>query len=489
MSRVFRTLSLAVTLGMVASASQAQTVAMYGEYHESNGIIVNIPQNPPVVPCVPPPRPAFTPMDPQFVAQIDPRPTGVNDARCHDREQHFFGSTMAPGVFNQPDVGNKGARIVNGGLAVGNPFTIPPFAFQQNLGPQVGIVIANAVRQLDTTFLAAMPGVDRIGPRPGPGITPMGAGPSYTPRTAMQLIPAPALTRMFSAMNWNNPGNGQNNGDPAGLVNRPSADFPVFRTAAGGNEVMTLRYNAGPNEFGGTMALLLDGRGRLNLVVSQFSAMLPNSWKPAFGTQPVGDQVPGWRLRNGAGFDYVAPGTQMAGRLKALFGAIPANLVTPMGAPRIAPSCGVVPPFPAGCNEINGADTFMGFPFIPTPMGGGPLIPAGGTFGTLKKANSDKHMFAWTTGTVSIIRTAVRNGVPQSDTITGMGYDTVTAMGLQRNVGMVAGSYTVRVDDTGTQLNTQLVGINLKFTPEPTATVALASGLGVLGLLAYRRRA
>ena len=62
--------------------------------------------------------------------------------------------------------------------------------------------------------------------------------------------------------------------------------------------------------------------------------------------------------------------------------------------------------------------------------------------------------------------------------------------GVQRNVGLVAGSYTRRLDGVPTlQLNTQLLGVNLKFTPEPGATVALVAGMGLLGLMATRRRA
>jgi hypothetical protein len=122
-------------------------------------------------------------------------------------------------------------------------------------------------------------------------------------------------------------------------------------------------------------------------------------------------------------------------------------------------------------------------------------LPAGGTLALLPKATSVKHQFALTTGTVSIVRVASRplQGGHFSDTLTGMGFDTVGLSplgGVQRNVGLVAGSYAIRSDSAGgIQLNTQILGLNLKFAPEPGATVALASGLGLLGLLAYRRRA
>ncbi len=491
MANRVRVVPLILVVGLVAFASRAQTVAMYGEFHESNGIIGNIPQNPPIIPCVPPPLTVLQLPDPHPTVvgsmsfqHLDVRPTGVADARCHAREGHVNFDIAAPGVFNKPRIGGRGARIIPGGMAPGDPFTIPPFAFGQNLGPQVGIVLRNVVRQLDTTFNVAMPGIDRVGPEPGP--LPVG---SYTIKTPMQRIPAPALTRMFSSMNWQNPGNGQNNGKPgSSFAARAAADTTHTATAAGGNERVRVRYAAGPRQFGGTMALLLDGRGRMYLNA-------PGSWtpfllRPVAATNPLGDDDPGFRLRQAAGWDLTAVGSQRAGKVKAFYGGIdPANAYTPMGDPRVALRCTQTPlPLPVGCNEINGFDTFMAGTYT-TGLG----LPAGGTIAALPKAISVRHMFALTTGTVSIVRVALRNGIHFSDTLTGMGHDTVALSsmgGPVRQVGLVAGSYAVRSESsTGrVEINAQMLGLNLKFIPEPGATTGLASALGVLALLARSRQ-
>lgn len=491
MSKLVRVALVVIVVGLAPVASPAQTVGMYGEYHESNGIIVNIPQNPPIVSCVPPPLttlqipgPHPTVMGSMSFQHLDLRPTGVADARCHAREQHVNFDVAAPGIFNKPRIGGRGARIIPGGMAPGDPFTIPPFAFGQNLGPQVGIVLQNVVRQLDTTFIAAMPGIDRIGPNPGP----LPAG-SYTIKTPMQRIPAPVLTRMFSPMNWQNPGNGQNNGKPGtGFAARLAADTTHAASAANGNEKVQVRYAAGPRQFGGTMALLLDGRGRLYL--NGPASGIPRIFMPIAATNPIGDDDPGFRVRNAAGWDLTAVGVQRPGKVKAFFGGLdPANAYTPMGAPRVALACTQTPlPLPEGCNEINGFDTFMAGTFT-TGLG----FPAGGTIAVLPSATSVKHLFALTTGTVSIVRVASRNSYYVSHTLTGMGHDSlvVSSMGGPvRQVGLVAGSYAVRSESsTGrVEINAQMLGLNIKLIPEPGATVALASGLGLLALLAHRRR-
>ena len=430
MSKFLRAAAVLATFVMGASVGHAQIVAMAGEYSEGNGIIINIPQNPPNQTC----------------ATGQAGWEAQNNARCLRNVQQFFGGG-APPIFNNPHVGVVGARNLNAGaggfagLNVGDPFSIPPLAFQQRLGQQVGIVLNNVTVQLDTTFTAGAPGTAR----------------SKNP---------PANTRQFAPLDLvNTP---QDNGLTGGaLASRQNAATLVTATLA--LETLNMNYSnpGNPGGFGGTMTILLDGGGRLYLAGPNIDGIFPTSLAPIVGTNPVGDTVAGFNVRNAAGWDYTVTGSQMAGQFKA-FPASPTVL---------APACAITPPpSPAGCNEVNGFDT-KGFFVAPLPG-----------------ATSTKHMFAWTTGTVSEVRTAVRNGVTMTDTITGRGYDTVgvtptNGTQVQRNVGMVAGSYTFRTDGVPqTQMNMQMAGIDLKFTPEPGATVALISGLGMLGALAARRR-
>jgi hypothetical protein len=143
MSKFLRAAAVLATFVMAASIGHAQVVAMAGEYSEGNGIIINIPQNPPGLPCAT----DQTDWDAQ------------NNARCLRNVQQFFGGGAAP-IFVNPHHGVVGARNLNAGaggsagLNVGDPFSIPPLAFQQRLGYQVGIVLNNVTVQLDTFFTA-----------------------------------------------------------------------------------------------------------------------------------------------------------------------------------------------------------------------------------------------------------------------------------------------------------------------------------------------
>lgn len=426
MSRFLQAAIVITSIALGASLAQAQgsTVAMAGQYSEANGIIVNIPQNPPNVPC-----------------------TQDTNARCVGRNVWFPSTTVTgpgPVILDGPLVGNRAARLIpNGSLSVGGSFTVPPLAFTQMLGVQVGQVLNSVVRQLDTTFTAAMPPTQRV----------------KNP---------PAETRNFALRNDFSPANvaahGQNNGlttgDPA-YVYRQALTSTVVDTF--GTAMVQMQYANGG--FNGTMGVLLNGTGRL-LLAGAFEPLFPPTFHPIVATNPVGADLPTFRTRNAVGWGYTVTGTQAQGRFKG-FPSVPSIVGVPCGP--------TSPPSPEGCNLIQ------------TP-GGATFNDVGITLALFGGATSQKFMFPFTTGTVSIVQSGVEQGATIINTLTGMGYDTVTTGG-QRNLGLVAGSYVKRLDSQPQQfINIQMVGASLKFTPEPGATVALISGLGLLGAFAARRR-
>ena len=251
---------------------------MAGEYHEANGVIVQIPQNPPQITC----------------AADQPTWEGQNDARCLRNVQQFFAMGGAAN-FNQPHHGVNGARNLNAGaggtagLNIGDPFSIPTLAFQQRLGQQVGIVLNNVVVQLDTSLTGAAPAAAR------------GKNP-------------PANTRQFAPLNL-----GATPQDD-GIGGVPRALVDTHATLDIGAETVDVHYfNTGnPTGFGGTMAILLDGGGRLYLAGPNIDGLFPPTYHPIVGTNPVGDTIAGFNVRNAAGWDYTVTGSQMAGAIQGL---------------------------------------------------------------------------------------------------------------------------------------------------------------------------
>ena len=430
----------ALAVAMIAGfAGNAGAVGLAGNYHETNGIIINIPQNQPLAPC----------------------DASADNARCHFKRQAFFG--QGAGNTTAPAIGVPGATsIVGDPRAVGSAFTLPP-GFMNQTKTQDAQVLGNVAIYLVTSFMASAPRADRT---LNGGLTESASG--FVGNADTRAF----ANRAFSVGNLN--AFGQNNGlattDP-NYQYRQAINTTITDTFNGGLERVTVTYSGG-NGFSGTATLLLDGGGDLFIGGPNIDALGTPAQAPIIGVNPLGDGIAGNpAIRNGAGWNYVVAGGQAPGTLKTYgldpHNPLPGGFCTSTAAPAL----------PVGCNIVVGFDT-----------NGGP-----GPF-PLPSATSNKHMYAWTTGNITITRQATRMAgaatILDTNTMIGDGHDAVSsfATGLRRNVGLVAGSYSKRTDATGgQQINAQLSGMNLVFTPEPASAVALLAGVGLLGTMAVRR--
>ncbi len=275
MNRFLALMIAAAASALIAGGAQAQavgTVGMIGNWYSFNGPAVNIPYNPPVIPCTP----------------------GIGGA-CPKKFSPITGTN-----YNQPSFGILAAGTVMGGVNIGDSFEIKPDSFNQNVGSQFGPIPYNfAVQQINTRFTFKAPPTSR-------------------------LVSPAANTRKFAQNAWSLPGNGQ--------TGRVLADTTVV-SAAGKT---TVTYKAGTNAFGGTMHMLLRGPGELYLNGAIFgSASFPLSLQPMVGIQPIGSSVTPspWRTRPaGIGWDLTAMGTQLAGVVRggAAFAA-PCSVQVPPG--------------------------------------------------------------------------------------------------------------------------------------------------------------
>ncbi|MFK7897732.1 MAG: hypothetical protein AB8G23_17990 [Myxococcota bacterium] len=399
-------------VGLMPMHAAAQTVAMSGEYGASHGRSVNFPINPPRTVC-----------------------TNTQNARCHYGEQLFptVPSTIVDplaGPASGVGVPGAGIRVIEGGLNVGDVFTLPPGAFRQAAGPQFTPIVDNVVvRQLDTSFAFSMPAASRaVGP--------------------------PPATRVFQPNAWNAPGNGQ--------TGRGAANTTPISTGTQATHEITVRYKAGLNAFGGTMAAMQDGEGRIYLEGPVMGSVGNPATMPWIGTNQFGDGILNNPItRFGAGWNYTRMYEHATGIIKNLGGLAP-------------PCTAATPAAPAGCGLVT---NFSGF-----------------TIGTIPAEDVTRHVFAWTTGTVEVLQGGTIGGFPSEQLLTAMGYDTTSTTlsgGTVRNIGLVAGAFTRRTSSLGTPFRNghEIVGLDMQFAPEPGATAALSIGVAGLMLLAARREA
>ncbi len=127
----------AIAVGLSAASANAQTVAMAGSYGEADGMILNFPQNPPIIPCEICVGGA-TPTQTVGGAWTCAPGVAVNDAECNIRVQevNFGGQNI---FIEKPSAGVVGFGTVPtvlgaSGLAVGDPFKIPTFFMSQMRG-------------------------------------------------------------------------------------------------------------------------------------------------------------------------------------------------------------------------------------------------------------------------------------------------------------------------------------------------------------------
>ena len=240
-------------------------------------------------------------------------------------------------------------------------------------------------------------------------------------------------TRLMQPNAWSGPGQ----------PSRAQASFSFYRTYAGPiGTTRLVRYQAGPNAFGGTMAMFLSGQGRtfeqrawpLNASVLEI---------------PVGDDQPR-TLPVGRGYSTSEMRTATNARLFAGFTQ--------------APDCTAwFPPAPVGC-ELFGS--LMSELTPPSPF-------VGEVIG-----------FPWTTGHVSVHKAGLTAlGIPFTTTLTARGSDQL--VGGVRTIQLVAGgvSYRERPGVVPRVMRDAYLDIVTIRVPEPGMTVALTLCLALLGML------
>jgi hypothetical protein len=400
---------LALSLALAGTANADKAFTMSGQWYMNRGPLVDIPQNGGPVAC--------------------------------------FGGSLQTGCLNffkQANGGIPGSTGVTAMNAGPASFTIPPAAFGQALGSQrYPLPIAVTVIQLATAFTAQGP----ANPTQAAGAVPtfLAEQPAVFGKNAFSNDPGQA-GRLAPDFAWC-PGVG-GPACPSGLAATPAAVQGI------------IRYTAGANAFGGTMAMMLKGGGATSIVGG--TIMLPTAGAGLSTTQLIA-HLP---IQNGTTFGNPQVGGNGYGFSNMItLGSAPLFIgyMTNMSRPTPTPIFG----------NTGGLITSTGPPLL-TTMGSGVYI------------STDMNInwgMPWTTGTISVMNTELTPMNQGTTTLTAMGSDNRTNAG-KGSITMVAGATSTRTQSGMDFAALEVVVMNFddgnpapSMGPAGLATVALLIAL------------
>lgn len=376
---------------VVAGTASAKTFSMSGQWYMNRGPLVDIPINGGPVLCI----------------------GGGADTGCQGNLKPKDGGVPGVGVAN----------VTGGGPAT---FTLQYQVFGQSRATPttVPVTLIGQVQQLQSQFTLAGPGS-------------VAALPSLTNATEQAALNPKFMRNAFSR-------------DP-GQAARPAANFSF----TSGPALVKVKYTAGQNAFGGTMAMMLKGTAVVSIPngAQLINQLVGGTSNPTFGPQ-----------HPGRGYGVTSIDALDGGPVYSTF---------------------MFGNSPTGCENLPGEEF--------DPPGCEIVTQVGNQVGTGDPDVNINIGFPWTTGTVTAQALAtVAGDVPT--TLTAMGTDSRNVMGHGR-ITMVAGGTSFRSQSGFRFAALDIVNLQLStITETPTLSPpAIAAAVSLLllggGYMARRRHA
>jgi hypothetical protein len=484
-------LAMAVALCAIPATAQVSSVQMGGDWYNHKGVLIDIP----------------------LAGGAEFRNPFVNGLNCFPQTGCLANFKPRDGGLEAPlTVGAATVPVTTNGTAPAT-FNIPPAIFEFNTAmvtDGAAVTINPTVISLTTNFAAIAPAATSLTAMSfmSPGgatltqvlnpqtsfmasrlnLTPGGALASVTQTTVMG---ANAVPNVLRAGAWTT------------QTGRPGADFSFCRGGQTGFEAAgthiklggvlncttpnvtndpatgtfgkayngLVSYTAGPDAFGGTMMMLLDGGGRV-AVFNGVTAITPGApgaggtatTTPKVCFSPIG-QAGATGFRNqitGAGFMFASSAFLQPGPCYRGLIQTPGQQIATLG-----------PLLPTGTNTV----------MFPTPGGGTFTLDL-----NVLPPDQNKNIAApFTTGSVFVQNTGTNQGQPATTTLS-LGGSLNTSMGVG-NITLVSGALSHRV--LSNQNTSYLSYVRMvTFAPEPGASLMLGVALVGIGgaYWAMRRR-